>query len=52
MLEKMTTNPETELATFPKQMDKAKANAVAALWISLPFFNECGIFYGDGFTTT
>ena len=32
-----------------EQMDKAKVNAMAAVQVSQPFFDECGIFYGDKF---
>nr|POE78252.1 hypothetical protein CFP56_62647 [Quercus suber] len=39
----------TELATLREQMDKAKVDLVAAFRISQPFFEKCGIFYGDGF---
>lgn len=30
-------------------MDKAKADAVGEFWVSQPFFDVCGVFYGDGF---
>ena len=30
-------------------MDKAKADTVVAFRILQPFFDECGIYYGDGF---
>ena len=45
----MNTNLTTKLAAFCKQMDKAKANIVAAFQISQPFFDECSVFYGEGF---
>lgn len=45
----MNTNLMTELAAFCKQMDKAKADTVVMFQISQPFFDECSVFYGDGF---
>lgn len=30
-------------------MVKAKADTVAEYLVSQPFFNACGIYYGDGF---
>lgn len=48
-VEKMNTNLTTELAAFCKQMDKAKVDIVVAFRISYPFFDECNVFYGDGF---
>ena len=48
-VEKMNTNLTMELAALCKQMDKAKADAVAAFQISQPFFDECNVFYGEGF---
>ena len=48
-VEKMNTNLTTELAALCKQMDKAKADAVAAFQISQPFFDKCSVFYGEGF---
>ena len=47
--EKTNVNLTTELATLYEQMDKAKADAMSAFRISQPFFDEYGIFYGDGF---
>lgn len=38
-----------EVAALRDQMDKAKVDSIAALRISRPFFDECGVFYGDGF---
>ena len=46
---KVKTNLITELVALCKQMDKAKVNAMAAVQVSQPFFDECGIFYGDKF---
>ena len=48
-VEKMNTNLTTELAALCKQMDKAKADAVVAFQISQPFFDECSVFYDEGF---
>ena len=45
----MNANLTTKLATFCEQMNKAKADAVVAFRISQPFYDECGVFYGDGF---
>lgn len=30
-------------------MEKARADVVAKFRISQPFFNACGVYYGDGF---
>ena len=48
-LEKTTTNLTIELAVICEQMDKAKADAMTAFRILQPFFDECGVYYGDGF---
>lgn len=48
-VEKANINLMIELATLCKQIDKVKADTVAAFWISQPFFEECGVFYGDKF---
>lgn len=48
-VEKAKTNLMTELAALREQMDKAKVNAVAEFCVSQPFFDVCGVFYGDGF---
>ena len=47
--EKVKTNLTTELTGLREQMDKAKADAVAEFCVSQPFFDACGIYYGDGF---
>ncbi|KAK9993342.1 hypothetical protein SO802_023045 [Lithocarpus litseifolius] len=47
--EKVKTDLATELATLCKQMEKAKADAVAEFRISQPFFDACGVYYDDGF---
>ena len=47
--EKAKTNLATELAALCEQMEKARADAVAKFCISQPFFDACGIYYGDGF---
>ena len=47
--EKAKTNLTTELATLREQMERAKADAMAGLQISQPYYEECGGFYGDGF---
>ena len=44
-VEKTNTNLTTKLAALCEQMDKAKANAVAAFQISQPFFNKCGVLW-------
>ena len=48
-LEKMTTNLMIELAGLREQIKKAKVDVVAAFRTSQPYFDECGIYYGDGF---
>ena len=48
-LEKTTTNLTIELAAICEQMDKAKADAMAAFRILQPFFDKCGVYYGDEF---
>lgn len=48
-LEKMATNLMTKLAALHEQMDKAKASTVAVFQISQPFFDECEVYYSDGF---
>ena len=30
-------------------MEKARADVVAEFWISQPFFDTCGVYYGDRF---
>nr|POE62467.1 hypothetical protein CFP56_26398 [Quercus suber] len=47
--EKAKTNLVIELAALRKQMEKAKANAMVEFRISQPFFDACGIYYGDEF---
>lgn len=39
----------TELTTLYGQVDKAKANVIAEFRVSQPFFDACGVYYGDGF---
>nr|POE75054.1 hypothetical protein CFP56_15843 [Quercus suber] len=46
--EKAKTNSVTKLAAFYEQMEKARVDAVAEFRISQPFFDACGIYYGDG----
>ena len=48
-LEKMTTNLTIELAALREQIKKAKVDVVAAFRTSQPYFDECGIYYGNGF---
>nr|POE61771.1 hypothetical protein CFP56_77346 [Quercus suber] len=48
-LEEVKTNLATELATLREQVKKARAVAVAEFRISQPFFDACGIYYGNGF---
>lgn len=43
----MKTNLVTELAALHEQMEKAKADAVAEFWTSQPYFDACGVYYGD-----
>ncbi|KAK9988192.1 hypothetical protein SO802_028431 [Lithocarpus litseifolius] len=47
--EKAKTNLVMELVALREQMEKAKVDAMAEFQISQPFFNTCGIYYGDGF---
>ena len=47
--EKVKTNLMTELAAFREQMDKAKADTVAAFRVSQPIFDKYGTFYGNRF---
>lgn len=46
---KANADQVTELTTFRGQVDKAKANAIMEFRVSQPFFDACGIYYGDGF---
>ena len=48
-MEKAKTNLATELAALHEQMEKAKADIVAEFRIFQPFFDACGVYYGDGF---
>nr|POE99120.1 hypothetical protein CFP56_58023 [Quercus suber] len=48
-VEKMNTNLTTKVVALHKQMDKAKADAMAAFQILQPFFDDCDVFYGEGF---
>ena len=48
-LEKMTTNLTIELAALQEQIKKAKVDIVAVFRTSQPYFDECGVYYGDGF---
>lgn len=47
--EKARTNLTMELAALREQMDKSKADVVVEFRVSQPFFDVCGMFYGDGF---
>ena len=47
--EKAKTNLATKLAALHEQMEKARADVMAKFRISQPFFNACGVYYGDGF---
>lgn len=48
-VEKAKTNLATELTAFHEQMEKARADAMVEFRISQPFFNACGVYYGDEF---
>ena len=45
---KAKTNLATELASLCEQMEKVRADAMVEFHISQPFFNACGIYYGEG----
>ena len=47
--EKAKTNLATKLAALHEQMEKARADVMAKFRISQPFFNACGVYYGNGF---
>ena len=48
-VEKVKTNLATELVALCEQVERARANTVVEFQISQPFFNACGIYYGEGF---
>ena len=48
-VEKAKNNLATELASLCKQMQKAKADAMAKFRVSQTFFDLCDVYYGVGF---
>lgn len=48
-VEKAKTNLKTKPTAVRKHMVKAKAYTVAKYCVSQPFFDACGIYYGDVF---
>ena len=46
---KAKTNLATEVASLREQKERARVDAVAEFCISQPFFDPCGIYYGEGF---
>ena len=49
MAKKAKTNLATELVAPHEQIEKARADAMAEFWISQPFFDACGVYYGNVF---
>lgn len=47
--EKVKTNLTTKLTTLREQTEKAKADAVPEFRLSQPFFDACGVYYGNRF---
>lgn len=47
--EKAKANLTTELVALYEQMDKAKAVTMTECHVSQPFFDACGVYFGDGF---
>lgn len=48
-VEKAKTNLATELAALLEQVEKARVDAMAEFRISQPFFDACGVYYGERF---
>ena len=48
-VEKAKTNLATELAALLEQVEKAIVDAMAEFRISQPFFDACGVYYGERF---
>nr|POE81231.1 hypothetical protein CFP56_47455 [Quercus suber] len=46
---KAKTNLMMELTILYEQIDKAKADTMAKFRVSQPFFDACGVYYGDEF---
>lgn len=47
--EKVKTNLTTELTALREQTEKAKADAFPEFRLSQPFFDACGVYYGNRF---
>ena len=48
-MKKAKTNLAKELAALREQIEKARVDTVAELWISQPFFDACGVYYSNEF---
>jgi len=48
-VKKAKTNLAMKLAAIYEQVERSRANIVVEFQISQPFFNACGIYYGEGF---